>query len=135
MLRSCPAAARCSNGAVAPELAEQIAAQERFFAPLIVEPAGVTLARDELGGVPVEWTTPAGHRCLGVFVDGVVNDVDVQWRYYRIAADGMPQTTISVTVEQSVLDRFADADRPLVDSLELLVPPAKTAAAETPDTK
>ena len=43
-----------------PELAEQIATQERFFAPLIVEPDGVTFARDELAGVPVEWTTPEG---------------------------------------------------------------------------
>jgi hypothetical protein len=64
-----------------------------------------------------------------VFVDGVVNDVEVQWRYYRLAADGLPQTTISVTVEQTVLERFADADRPLVDSLELIALPAKTAAA------
>jgi monoterpene epsilon-lactone hydrolase len=46
--------------AVSPELAEQIAMQEQFFAPLIVEPAGVTFTRDELGGVPVEWTDPAG---------------------------------------------------------------------------
>jgi monoterpene epsilon-lactone hydrolase len=45
---------------VSPELAEQIATQERFFAPLIVEPDGVTFERDELAGVPVEWTAPAG---------------------------------------------------------------------------
>ncbi|MBM4383094.1 MAG: alpha/beta hydrolase fold domain-containing protein [Deltaproteobacteria bacterium] len=42
-----------------PELAAQIAAQERFFAPVLCTPAGVTFSRDELGGVPVEWTTPA----------------------------------------------------------------------------
>lgn len=41
-------------------LKEQIARQEVFFAPLIVEPDGVDLAADELDGVPVEWTTPAG---------------------------------------------------------------------------
>lgn len=46
--------------AVTPELAEQIAAQEQFFAPLIVEPAGVTITAGECGGVPVEWTEPAG---------------------------------------------------------------------------
>jgi acetyl esterase/lipase len=43
-----------------PELAEQIAAQERFFAPLIVEPDGVDVEAGELAGVPVEWTAPAG---------------------------------------------------------------------------
>jgi acetyl esterase/lipase len=42
-----------------PELAEQIARQETFFAPLITTPAGVTFTTEELGGVPVEWTTPA----------------------------------------------------------------------------
>jgi acetyl esterase/lipase len=40
-------------------LAEQIAAQERAFALLISEPEGVRFERDELGGVPVEWTIPA----------------------------------------------------------------------------
>lgn len=42
-----------------PELAEQIARQETFFAPLITTPAGVTFETEELAGVPVEWTTPA----------------------------------------------------------------------------
>jgi epsilon-lactone hydrolase len=51
-----------------PELAEQLRAQEVFFAPLIVEPAGVTIERDELAGVPVEWTAPAG----GPSDDGLV---------------------------------------------------------------
>lgn len=41
-----------------PELAEQIARQEKFFAPLIATPPGCTFTRDELAGVPVEWTTP-----------------------------------------------------------------------------
>jgi acetyl esterase/lipase len=41
-----------------PELAAQIAAQERFFAPVLCTPAGVTFTRDELAGVPVEWTAP-----------------------------------------------------------------------------
>ena len=43
-----------------PELAEQIAAQEPFFAPVITVPEGVDLVEDELDGVPVEWTIPAG---------------------------------------------------------------------------
>ncbi len=43
-----------------PEVADQIAAMEGFFAPLLCEPEGVTHERDELGGVPVEWTAPGG---------------------------------------------------------------------------
>jgi acetyl esterase/lipase len=42
-----------------PELAEQIARQEKFFAPLITTPEGATFVADELDGVPVEWTTAA----------------------------------------------------------------------------
>ncbi len=50
------------------ELAEQLATQEDFFAPLIYEPDGVTFTEDELAGVPVEWTAPAG----GATDDGLV---------------------------------------------------------------
>ncbi|HMO85753.1 MAG TPA: PAS domain-containing protein, partial [Lacipirellulaceae bacterium] len=82
-----------------------------------------------------EWTTPAGYQCLGVFVDGSVSGgaelagkVEVQWRYFHLSAPGRPQATVAVTVERGYLERFADADRPLVDSFEL-VAAAKTAAA------
>jgi hypothetical protein len=99
---------------------------------------------DKVGKVAAatEWNTPTGHRCLAVFVDGTVkaadgleDDVAVQWRYYNLSAPGLSQATISVTVEQAVLERFADADRPLVDSLELVALPTKTAAADAPATK
>jgi len=80
-----------------------------------------------------EWKTAAGHRCLGVFADGTVNDVPMQWRYYRISGDNLPETTVAVTVERSLVERFADADRPLVDSMELLpLAVAKTADAKAP---
>jgi hypothetical protein len=96
-----------------------------------------TALGDKVGKVAAatEWTTPTGHKCLGVLVDGTVNEVEMQWRYYNISAPSFPQATVSVTVEQAVLERFADADRPLVDSLELLAPPAKTAAAVSATTK
>ena len=41
-------------------LERQIAEQTEFFAPLIVEPDGARFRRDELNGVPVEWTEPEG---------------------------------------------------------------------------
>src|SRR5262245_37467139 len=43
-----------------PQLAEQIATQERAFALMISEPEGVTFTRDEMADVAVEWTAPAG---------------------------------------------------------------------------
>jgi acetyl esterase/lipase len=45
---------------VTPELAEQIASQQAFFAPVITTPEGVTFTADEPAGVPVEVTLPAG---------------------------------------------------------------------------
>ncbi len=42
------------------QLERQIAEQTKFFAPLIVEPDGARFRRDELNGVPVEWTEPEG---------------------------------------------------------------------------
>ena len=44
---------------MSPELAEQIAAQERFFAPVITTPPGARFAPAEFGGVPVELTEPS----------------------------------------------------------------------------
>lgn len=75
-----------------------------------------------------EWESPAGNLCLGVFVDGQVDHVPMQWRYYLISKPGKPQISVSVSVEKSQLGAFADADRILVDSLELLDPPSKKVA-------
>jgi hypothetical protein len=83
-----------------------------------------------------EWETPTGCRALGVLANGTVEDVPVQWRYYHLSDAAGRQATIAVTVEQSLLERFADGDRPIVDSMELTDQPAgarkttATAAAE-----
>ena len=85
---------------------------------------------DKLGEVEAatEWTNAAGHQCLGVFADGTVDEVPMQWRYYFIGDAGKRPTTVAVTVEQSAEERFADADRAIIDSLVLLDAPASTAA-------
>lgn len=75
-----------------------------------------------------EWTTPAGNRCLAVFANGKVEEVPVQWRYYLLSADGVPQISIAVTIEQDRQDEFADADRTIIDTMELLAPTPRTAA-------
>ena len=57
-----------------PGMAEQLAEQEVFFAPLIIEPDGVTLERDEIAGVPVEWTVanggPTDHGLVILYLHG-----------------------------------------------------------------
>jgi hypothetical protein len=77
-----------------------------------------------------EWTTATGHHCLGIMVNGKVKEVPLQWRYYLIAADGMPRISLVVTIELAQIKEFADADRHLVESLELTGQPAQTTAAK-----
>jgi len=67
-----------------------------------------------------QWTTPQGYECLGIVADGTVQDVPVQWRHYLVAAPDLPRVSLSVTIEQSQIQRFADAERQLIETLELL---------------
>ena len=68
-----------------------------------------------------QWGNAAGYRVLRVAANGVVHDksteVPIHWIYYHVADDHGRQVALTFTVEQERLDRFADADRALVDSL------------------
>jgi hypothetical protein len=79
-----------------------------------------------------EWANEAGHQCLGVIATGKVEEVPMQWRYYMVADENQRPATISVTVEQSLLERFGDADRAIIDSMVLLEDPTATAAKPLP---
>jgi hypothetical protein len=79
-----------------------------------------------------EWANAAGHQCLGVIATGKIEDVQMQWRYYLVGEAGKRPATVSVTVEQSLLDRFGDADRAMIDSMVLLDGPAVAAAKPLP---
>jgi hypothetical protein len=85
---------------------------------------------DKLGEVKAatEWANAAGHQCLGVIAVGTVDEVPMQWRHYYVADAGKRPTTVAITVEQSAEERFADADRAIIDTLVLLDPPPTTAA-------
>ena len=73
------------------------------------------------------WKTVQGHDCLGVVAQGNVEEVPIEWRYYLVSAPDLPRISVAVTLKQSVLQQFSDADRQIIDSLELL-PKAKTAS-------
>ncbi|NOY30564.1 MAG: hypothetical protein GXP28_10435 [Planctomycetes bacterium] len=76
-----------------------------------------------------QWKTAHGHDCLGIIALGKFEEVPVQWRYYLLAGDGLPRVSLSVTLEQSQIERFADADRQIIETLELVPRPiAKTAS-------
>ncbi|MEM8945891.1 MAG: hypothetical protein AAGD11_12005 [Planctomycetota bacterium] len=67
-----------------------------------------------------QWKTALGHDCLGIVAQGATEGIPIEWRYYLISSPTMPRVSLSVTVEQAQLERFADADRQIVDSLELV---------------
>jgi len=81
-----------------------------------------------------EWANAAGHHCLGVIAAGEVDGVPMQWRHYLISTDGLRQATVSVTLEQSLLDQFGDADKSIVDTMILLPEPAAAETAAKPAT-
>ena len=68
-----------------------------------------------------QWGNAAGYRVLRVAANGVVHDksteVPIHWIYYHVADEHGRQVALTFTVEQEHLERFAEADRALVDSL------------------
>lgn len=77
-----------------------------------------------------EWTSPNGHKCMAVFANGKVKDIAVQWRYYLVSAPDVKRVSVAATVEQAKLDQFADADRLIVDSMELVGAAAEETAGK-----
>jgi len=67
-----------------------------------------------------QWKTAQGHDCLGIIAVGVFEEVPVEWRYYLLAGDGLPRVSFAVTLEQSRIKQFADADRQIIESLKLM---------------
>lgn len=67
-----------------------------------------------------QWTTSRGLHAIEAVVEGKVEDIPVEWHYYLIASpEGGHRVTVAVTIEGEQVKRLGDADRKLVDSLEL----------------
>lgn len=62
----------------------------------------------------------SNHRVLRVVVDGKSSDLPIRWIYYHIADPRGRQAALTFTIEQKLFEKFADADRPIVDSIEFL---------------
>ena len=73
------------------------------------------------------WQTEQGHTCLGVVAQGENEGIPIEWRCYLIASPGLPRVSLSFTIEQAQLDQFNDADRQIVNSMELMQPVTSTA--------
>jgi hypothetical protein len=60
----------------------------------------------------------ANCRVYRVVVHGTSSDIAMRWIYYLVADPQGRQMAFTFAVEQSILDRFADADKPMVQSVQ-----------------
>lgn len=131
LLREGSLAAHCNISTLPPRSAGRETTLEQFEQDVRAS-IGKNLERVKASN---QWTTSLGHTCLGVIAVGKTEDVPVEWRYYLVAAPDLPRVTLAVTVEQSLVTQFADADRQLINSLELLPREAPKTAAGTAETQ
>ncbi len=72
---------------------------------------------------------PAKHRVLRVVAQGVVQnksgDVPIRWIYYHVADQQGRQAALTFIIQQEHVERFADADKPVVESLQFVEPAKK----------
>jgi hypothetical protein len=68
----------------------------------------------------------AEHRILRVVAEGKASEIPIQWIYYHVADKQGRQVAFTFTVEKSLLERFDDADKLLVQSLRFVEPPAES---------
>jgi hypothetical protein len=84
-----------------------------------------------------QWLTARRHYCYGVIARGAVQEVPIEWHHYLLANDTGHRVSVAVTIQGGQAERLAQADRAVVEALELF-PPVQTpvqASAPTPTTK
>jgi hypothetical protein len=76
-----------------------------------------------------QFQNTAGLYCYEVVVRGLVEELPVEWHYYLLAPESGNRVSVAVTIEKPMLERVANADRDLVESLQLFpaTPAAQTA--------
>jgi hypothetical protein len=67
-------------------------------------------------------SNPADYRVYRVVVQGKVSDVPVQWMYYMVADKLGRRLVLVFNLRADMLDRFANADQPLVNALRFVDP-------------
>lgn len=76
-----------------------------------------------------QWQNAAGLYCYEVVIRGLVEELPVEWHYYLLAPESGHRVSVAVTIEKPMLERVANTDRGMVESLQLFppMPAAKTA--------
>jgi hypothetical protein len=62
----------------------------------------------------------SNYRVYRVVVDGTSSDIPMRWIYYLVADPKGRQAAFTFTLEQSGVERFAEADKPLIQSLRFV---------------
>ncbi len=82
-----------------------------------------------------QFADDAGRRVLRVVAHGSVRgksaELPIRWTYCHVADKQGRQAALTFTVEQELLERFADADRPILDSLRFAEPDRPSPLAKT----
>lgn len=66
-----------------------------------------------------ERKTAHGLRLLRVVVEGTASELPIQWRYYLAIDSEGRRVAMTFTLESTLVDRFADADAMIIESLEI----------------
>lgn len=68
-----------------------------------------------------------GRTFYSVVANGKVSELPIEWHYYLVADAEGRQVAFAFTLEEGLVERFADTDRLLVGNVELFEPPVETA--------
>jgi hypothetical protein len=75
--------------------------------------------------------TDAGQRILRVVVAGTASELPIQWSYYHVSNNAGRRVALVFTLESSLVERFPQVDRELIDSLSFIELPSPTPADPT----
>ena len=70
----------------------------------------------------------AGYAAFRVVVQGKVSELPIEWIYHLVQDRQGHRVSLAFTLQQSLREQFAEADRRLVEALQLTEPPTPTAA-------
>ncbi len=82
-----------------------------------------------------QFQNAAGLYCYEVVARGLVEELPVEWHYYLLAPESGSRVSAAVTIEKPMLERVGNADRELIESLQLIAAaPAGQTAKKPSDT-
>jgi hypothetical protein len=79
-------------------------------------------------------TSEMGLRLLRVVVAGASSDVPIRWVYYHLSDDQGRRVAAVFTMDARLIERFAEADRTLVETLEFTGSASESGEESTPRT-